>query len=88
TGGVTSYSQQTASFSMGRTPRRSVGTRRTRSTSRVTICQQALSTAQLRGLGDRVVLQQAACAVPLLLADLATLSTAEHPTIGQEANAA
>jgi DNA (cytosine-5)-methyltransferase 1 len=45
-------------------------------------------TAQLRALGNGVVPQQATYAVSLLLADHATLTTAEHPKCGQEANAA
>jgi DNA (cytosine-5)-methyltransferase 1 len=45
-------------------------------------------TAQLRALGNGVVPQQATYAVSLLLADHATLTTAEHPTCGREANAA
>jgi DNA (cytosine-5)-methyltransferase 1 len=45
-------------------------------------------TAQLRALGNGVVPQQAAYAVSLLLADLATLTAAERPDSGQELNAA
>jgi hypothetical protein len=45
-------------------------------------------TAQLRALGNGVVPQQAIYAVSLLLADLATLTTAEQPDVGQEVNAA
>jgi DNA (cytosine-5)-methyltransferase 1 len=45
-------------------------------------------TAQLRALGNGVVPQQAAYAVSLLLADLATLTATERPDSGQELNAA
>jgi DNA (cytosine-5)-methyltransferase 1 len=45
-------------------------------------------TAQLRALGNGVVPQQATYAVSLLLADLATLTTAERSDFGQELNAA
>jgi DNA (cytosine-5)-methyltransferase 1 len=45
-------------------------------------------TAQLRALGNGVVPQQAAYAVSLLLADLATLTATERPDFGQKLNAA
>jgi DNA (cytosine-5)-methyltransferase 1 len=45
-------------------------------------------TAQLRALGNGVVPAQAAYAISLLLADLATLLTAERSRTGREASAA
>jgi DNA (cytosine-5)-methyltransferase 1 len=45
-------------------------------------------TAQLRALGNDVVPQQAAYAVSLLLADLATLTAAERHDFGRKLNAA